>query len=194
MKKEEEKKIYIETPDDLFKLPLNVLKNARVNNFKGKYFDQLYAEALKIEQNGGLVKLDTNPRKLVICTLLFEITYHTDFGQMVALLGSLPELGKWDEKFALKFDWTAGNVWRGKITCQENTDFEYKFIFLQQDKVQKWESGENRVFKYDLIKMELEKFLQSHDLDMDIVQLELNGQELIYSYLTKSLKIISKWK
>ena len=51
-----ENKIILENSTDLYKLPLNVLKNTKIYNFKGKYFDKIYEEAVKIERSGGKVE------------------------------------------------------------------------------------------------------------------------------------------
>ena len=41
-------KVEINTCIDLYKLPINVLKSTKIYNFKGKYFDKIYEEALRI--------------------------------------------------------------------------------------------------------------------------------------------------
>ena len=51
-----ENKIILENSTDLYKLPISVLKNTKIYNFKGKYFDKIYEEALKIEKSGGKVE------------------------------------------------------------------------------------------------------------------------------------------
>ena len=51
---QKDEKVIIETSADLYKLPISTIKNTKIYNFKGKYFDQIYEEALKIERSGGL--------------------------------------------------------------------------------------------------------------------------------------------
>ena len=51
------KKIIIENSSDLFKLPVSAIKNTKIYNFSGKYFDEIYEEALKIERNNGVEKM-----------------------------------------------------------------------------------------------------------------------------------------
>ena len=48
-------KIYIENAADLYKIPINVIKNTKLYNFKGKYYDKIYEEALKIERSSGKI-------------------------------------------------------------------------------------------------------------------------------------------
>ena len=51
------KKIIINDSADLYKLPVNVIKNSKIYNFEGDYFDEIYEEALKIERNNGIKKI-----------------------------------------------------------------------------------------------------------------------------------------
>jgi hypothetical protein len=46
-----EEKIIIENPSALYNLPISVIKNTKLYNFSGKYFDKIYEEALKIERS-----------------------------------------------------------------------------------------------------------------------------------------------
>ena len=50
------KKIIINNSLDLYKLPVSAIKNTKIYNFSGKYFDEIYEEALKIERNNGVEK------------------------------------------------------------------------------------------------------------------------------------------
>ena len=47
---QKQKIINIETASDLHKIPFNVLKSSKIYDFKGKYYDQLYKEALSLEE------------------------------------------------------------------------------------------------------------------------------------------------
>jgi hypothetical protein len=76
MEESTNKKVIIETSADLFKLPLEVIKNTPIYHFKGKYFNKLYEEALKIERSGG--KIDSQEQSLpIIESIQFEINYNT---------------------------------------------------------------------------------------------------------------------
>jgi hypothetical protein len=94
-----ERKIILENSADLYKLPIHVLKNTKIYNFKGKYFDKIYEEALKIERSGGKVE-DFIKKKISIEGIELEINYATNFGQRVIACGSAPSLGNWDYKRA----------------------------------------------------------------------------------------------
>ena len=51
------KKIIINNSLDLYKLPVSAIKNTKIYNFSGKYFNEIYEEALKIERNNGVEKM-----------------------------------------------------------------------------------------------------------------------------------------
>ena len=50
-------KVVINNSADLFKLPVSTIKNTKIYNFSGKYFNEIYEEALKIERNNGIEKI-----------------------------------------------------------------------------------------------------------------------------------------
>ena len=68
--------VNIETVADLHKIPFNILKTKQIYEFKGKYFDQIYKEALELEkkesENKQMIKFiyckrpkkDTKEKKL----------------------------------------------------------------------------------------------------------------------------------
>ena len=57
------KKIIIDNSADLFLLPVQAIKNTKIYNFSGKYFDEIYEEALKIERSNGIEKFMNLKRK-----------------------------------------------------------------------------------------------------------------------------------
>lgn len=94
-------KVIIETSADLYKLPISLIQKTKLYNFKGKYFDKLYEEALKIERSGGTVEDLEKPRK--ITHIEFQMQFNTEFGQQLAIVGSTNELGNWEGKKAYIF-------------------------------------------------------------------------------------------
>ena len=90
-----EEKVRIENSADLYKLPIHVIKNTKLYNFQGKYFDKIYEEALKIERSGGNLEEVLKP-KIIIDQIVFEIFFKTEFGQKIVLSGSNEQLGEWD--------------------------------------------------------------------------------------------------
>ncbi len=188
----DEKKVLIETSSDLYKLPLDVIKNTKLYNFKGNYFDELYEEALKIEKAGGLEKFSISnylKKGIKIEKIKFQMTYQTQMGQELGVIGSFKELGEWNQDKALKMEWTNGNVWIKKIDYSENIDFEFKFIFIVNMKVEKWEDGNNRIFNFNEIKSKLE----NEKNNSDIVNINLNQQIYKFDSNENLLTIIADW-
>ena len=75
---EKNTKVIIETSADLFKIPLEVIKKTKLYDFKGKYFQKLYEEALKIERSNGKIEVqDSSPSQINIEYISFEISYST---------------------------------------------------------------------------------------------------------------------
>jgi hypothetical protein len=188
----DEKKVLIETSSDLYKLPLDVIKNTKLYNFKGNYFDELYEEALKIEKAGGLEKFSISnylKKGIKIEKIKFQMTYQTQMGQELGVIGSFKELGEWNQDKALKMEWTNGNVWIKKIDYSENIDFEFKFIFIVNMKVEKWEDGNNRIFNFNEIKSKLE----NEKNNSDIVNINLNQQIYKFDSNENLLTIIAEW-
>ena len=90
-----DKKIRIDNSGDLYKLPINTIKNTKLYNFEGKYFDKIYEEALKIERSGENIE-DVFKPKIKIDFIEFEIPFNTEFGQKLVMCGSGEQLGNWD--------------------------------------------------------------------------------------------------
>ena len=82
-------------------------------------------------------------------------------GQELSIIGSLKELGNWNQDKALKMEYyKEENIWQKELILTKKKDFEYKFIILSNGIVRKWEDGNNRIFKYNYIKKLLEMNLE----------------------------------
>ncbi len=90
----------------------------------------------------------------------------------------------------LLLHWNEGNLWRTQIPFREY--FEFKYIFLEGDKVKKWEGGDNRVFNYELIKNTLEN--SNINKEGKIFIENIFPEDIVYDHNQSKLKIISKWK
>ena len=189
----QEPKIVLETSADLYKLPLSMIKNTKIYNYEGKYYDSLYEEALKIERSGGLENFSVQNylnKEIKIEKIEFEMKYQTQMGQELGVLGSIPELGSWNQNKAKRMQWNEWNIWRITMDYNEENDFEYKYIFVVNNNVEVWEDGENRKFEYKNIKEKL----NSNNKGGDIIKLDnIKKQNYEYDNKTKILKIISVW-
>ena len=79
-----------------------------------------------------------------------SVRYETKLGQELFVVGSIPELGNWEE-FTCKMTWTEGHVWVSQDLFVQNTStFQYKFVVnnpqdTEVSKNQIWESGFDRI-------------------------------------------------
>ena len=89
--------------------------------------------------------------KIPINKILFSINYNSNYGEEVAILGSLSKLGFWQLSGALPLHWNNGNIWTGEINIDDEDwqKFEFKFIVVERGKIKKWENGENNVIDFD---------------------------------------------
>ena len=162
------KKIILETSEDLYKLPLSVIKNAKLYDYSGKYFEQMYIDLLKAEKSGEEIQLfnvyntSNNKKEIKINKILFRVInpfYKSD--QELYITGSIKALGNWDKDKALKMGFDKDeNVWEKEIILNKKKDFEYKFIFVSNETVRKWEDGNNRIFKYSYVQKLIENNLE----------------------------------
>ena len=190
------KKITLENNFDLFKLTPNQIKNTKIYNYQGKIYDEIYQEALKLEKEGkNSINLTNAISKNNVSTsinninnnnnnkiekIVFEMKYQTQMGQELGILGNLNELGNWNQDNALRMQWTDGNIWKKEIEGN-NDNIEYKFIFIVNNRVQRWEDGGNRILNLKEIKEKIK----------NEKKFELNQQT--YEFNNNILKIISNW-
>ena len=86
--------------------------------------------------------------------------------------------------------WTEGNIWKANMEYDDIKVFEYKFIFMENGSIKKWEDGINRIFSFTQIKNLLEPNLTVGKI------IKLNNimdQSIEYNYNDYSLTIISEW-
>ena len=190
------KKITLENNFDLFKLTPNQIKNTKIYNYQGKIYDEIYQEALKLEKEGKnsinltnaisknnvstSINNNNNNNNNKIEKIVFEMKYQTQMGQELGILGNLNELGNWNQDNALRMQWTDGNIWKKEIEGN-NDNIEYKFIFIVNNRVQRWEDGGNRILNLKEIKEKIK----------NEKKFELNQQT--YEFNNNILKIISNW-
>ncbi|GFP87620.1 phosphoglucan water dikinase chloroplastic [Phtheirospermum japonicum] len=78
----------------------------------------------------------------------FILEHQVEFGEHVAVLGSVKELGSWKNKVMM--NWTE-NGWVCDLELSSNNEepIECKFVIVGKDKEKlTWESGNNRVFRF----------------------------------------------
>lgn len=87
--------------------------------------------------------------------LIFQLNYHTTWGQQVCLCGSVPELGQFDESNAIVLS-NEGDNWFADVHVPETKVIHYYYFIRQGASVVRREWGANR--KLHIIKGE-KKFL-----------------------------------
>lgn len=188
-------KIILETSADLYKLPLSSIKNTKLYDFSGKYFEQIYKDLLKAEENGGVLQISNiynkssiNNKEIKISRIVFRIISPFQAGQELGIIGSIKELGNWNQEKALKMKYhKKENVWQKEFIFNKKEDFEYKFIFISNGKVKKWEDGNNRIFKYSYIRKLIEI-----NMEDGVAHLEEENNHESYDYdLNEQLLLIN---
>ncbi len=267
-------KIRIDTKEDLENLSLNVIKNTKIYNYSGKYYDELYKRALDIEagkefkkpirkisepqknqeikkpenkileikkpetknpeikkpeikkpeNNNNIIpksevkkvkkkkssstnKINNNNNnnitskiinkkvinqkpEIKIDKIIYQMEYQTYMGQELGVIGSISQIGNWDQGNATKLRWTDGNIWIVDIYLNGITEFEYKFIFIENNWVKTWEDGNNRLYNFNEIKGRLDNGNANGDF---IYVNDFNQTNLEYDIKNNALKIICQW-
>jgi len=195
LKKINDKKIILETSSDLYKLPYNVIKKTKLYDYSGKYFEQMFKELLKAEKNGDELQISNiynktsiNKQEIIINKIIIRIInpfYKSQ--QELGIIGSIKELGNWNQEKSLKMEYNEEeNIWQKEFELNNKEDFEYKFIFISNGIIKKWEDGNNRIFKYSYIIKLIEM-----NLEDGIAHLEEENQESFEYYLNEQLLIIN---
>ena len=206
-----EKARYEEIMDNYEKLSLkgcSILRYKSKNNELYKIDEEEYNEMKKLKKENRSIKSDNSINRtkqkteqilnqitnsnhsFILQKINFEIKFDTFIGQSISIIGSIDKLGNWDEYKALNMNWTEGNIWKANIEHDDIKSFEYKFIFMENGAIKKWEDGINRIFSFSQIKNILEPNLKSGK----IIKLNnIMNQSIEYNYNDYSLTIISEW-
>lgn len=74
----------------------------------------------------------------------FHIHYNTHWGEQIFIIGSIPEIGKWEEVSASKMVSRGNGHWEFELQVGVQTFLEYKYFIGHKDGSNEWEFGENR--------------------------------------------------
>ena len=260
------KKIILNKKEDLNKISFTDLKNAKIFDFSGDYFNFIYDKALNIEKNpeekeslmtfNDTEKEETksqgesknkkinvkkkkkttkekednnNPKNIInnninnnvyfnqenyniynnniyeskpksimikkefkIKKIIFQMKYNTQPGEDLGVIGSISELGSWDQNRALRMNWNDGNIWKASINYDfsREKEFEFKYIFIENGRVKKWEDGNNRKLEFN----QLKNLIEPNIKEEYIVEFKNNnGKDIIYDHKEGNLTIICNW-
>eukprot|EP00877_Chromochloris_zofingiensis_P012733 jgi/Chrzof1/7713/Cz02g33260.t1 len=71
------------------------------------------------------------PVNIVLCK-------HCSFGESLALVGDVPELGDWDTNKAVQLQWNEGDLWTATVSLPVGHEVSFKYIKLKDDDVVEW--------------------------------------------------------
>lgn len=258
------KDIFLNKDIDLYKIPINVLKDSKLSYFKGNLIHEILEQMIKIEDKNQILAKDINknsqkkiknnshkisnpaksPDKTIYKTkniqkiyksfnnnnnlnnikmsnnkmnnsaylqvkqssrakyisvrefkiekIIFQMRYNTQMGEDLAVIGSINDLGCWDQGKSLKMGWNDGNIWRASLYFENKNiiDFEYKFIFISKGCVKQWEDGNNRKF----ILSQIKGLIESCPGGGTIIHLKnISNQNIDFNYNDYTLTIICEW-
>jgi hypothetical protein len=166
----------------------NIINN---NNDISEYENQSLSLTSSNKYNND-IGMQSLVKALKIDKIVFQMKYNTLPGEDLGVIGSIEELGMWDQNKALKLVWNNGNVWKTKINFNfsRTNSFEFKFIFISNGRVKQWEDGSNRKLIYEQLKEMVEPNIKEGYL----VELKnVNGNNIIYNHKDSSLTVVCDW-
>ncbi|GAX85747.1 hypothetical protein CEUSTIGMA_g13162.t1 [Chlamydomonas eustigma] len=76
-------------------------------------------------------------------TVSWVLKHRCQFGQQVAVVGSLEELGNWSPEKGVFLQWTDGDLWRGHAALEPGTTMDYKYVITGEGQGFYWKPGDN---------------------------------------------------
>ena len=131
----------------------------------------------KFNTNNNINNENMN-NNIQINKIIFSIRYDTQFGEEIGILGSISQLGNWNQNDIFYLKWNNGNIWTGEIIFETiPVDFEFKFIIASNRFIKQWESGDNNKVYFDRllneIKYKKKGFFNKYEYRYDSVKGEL---------------------
>ena len=259
------KKIVLNKKEDLNKISFTDLKNAKLSDFSGEYYNFIYETALNMEQqnpeekeslmifsntknedeespnktrsenvgikkkkkkekentdnnnkiinnninnnlyfsqenyniyNNNTIKSKTKTSKskkvFKVNKITFQMNYNTKPGEDLGVIGSVSELGNWDQNRALRMSWNDGNIWKASINYnfEREKEFEFKFIFIENGRVKRWEDGNNRKLGFNKLKDIIEPNIKE---EFFVEFKNIDNKDIIYDHKEGNITIICSW-
>lgn len=131
-------------------------------------------------------------KQLKIDYIVFQMKYNTLPGEDLGVIGSIEELGMWDQNKALKLSWNSGNIWKTKINYNftRANSFEFKYIFISNGRVKQWEDGSNRKVNFE----HLREIIEPNIREGYLVEFKnIGGNNIIYNFNESSLIVVCDW-
>jgi hypothetical protein len=134
------------------RLPLSLLSQlfawaATTSAFPAELFHQHEIEAARqeVEATSPL-----EPRQNTDVPVQFNVVVTTQWGESVQVVGSIPQLGNWDQTAALPLDAArytdANHVWSATVILPAGTQVQYKYVLIGSDGSITWEGDPDHSF------------------------------------------------
>ena len=117
------------------------------------------------------------------------MNYNTKPGEDLGVIGSVSELGNWDQNRALRMSWNDGNIWKASINYnfEREKEFEFKFIFIENGRVKRWEDGNNRKLGFNQLKDIIEPNIKE---EFFVEFKNIDNKDIIYDHKEGNITII----
>jgi len=153
--KQEEKVITLEKKTAAVVLRLR-LSNSEVPTDNVNSLSELRHLSLTPSPSNGHSRNNSNnslasPYSHSFVNLAFAVNYHTQLGEVLCVVGSIPKLGSWDPTKGLKMNWNEGGSWTLEVSFRKSdTPFDYKYVvYNTHSHHTRWETTPNRKFSLD---------------------------------------------
>lgn len=99
-------------------------------------------ELVRESSNGRLPALPTKTVKVKFC-----LKYEVQYGQLIRIVGSHPNIGNWQLQSAPVMQWAPGHRWECVVEFPAGTVIEYKYVVTHYNAEdnQSWQNGSNAV-------------------------------------------------
>ena len=184
-KKEENKVVNKNLNNDYF-------QHDDYNIYNSNYDNNDYNQSLPLPKIQYNQDINSVRKEFKVDYIIFEMKYNTRMGEDLGVIGSISQLGMWDQNKALKLKWHEGNIWNTTINYNftQNSNFEFKFIFISNGQVKQWEDGNNRKLVYEELKQIIEPNIRE---GRSVEFKNINGNNIIYNYKDSSLTVVCDW-
>ena len=168
----------------------NKIINNNINN--NLYFSQ---ENYNIYNNNTIkskTKIPKSKKVFKVNKITFQMNYNTKPGEDLGVIGSVSELGNWDQNRALRMSWNDGNIWKASINYnfEREKEFEFKFIFIENGRVKRWEDGNNRKLGFNQLKDIIEPNIKE---EFFVEFKNIDNKDIIYDHKEGNITIICSW-
>jgi hypothetical protein len=76
--------------------------------------------------------------------LSFNVSYKSNWGQQLYVIGSDELLGNWEPEDGLVMSYLGNDQWSVEVDAREASFYEYKYLVREANGVTVWEGGNNR--------------------------------------------------